>query len=165
MQRQTSTNDIRFRRIGVIHSPHTDPEKTPIQPTYAAGVCGRVELFAEYSDGLRDLEGFSHIYLFYVFDRARDPRLIVQPYLDPEERGVFSTRAPCRPNPLGLSLVRLVRREGAILHVEDLDVLDGTPLLDIKPFLRQLDSRDDARSGWFEGVDEATARRLGTRRH
>jgi tRNA-Thr(GGU) m(6)t(6)A37 methyltransferase TsaA len=118
----------------------------------------------EFADGLRDLEGFSHIYLFYVFDRAEAPHLVVRPYLDREERGVFATRSPRRPNPLGLSLVRLVRREGAVLHVEDVDILDGTPLLDIKPFFSRVDSRRDARSGWLEKVDEATARALGSRR-
>jgi len=164
MQQHTSTDEFRFRSIGVIHSPHTDPERTPIQPIYAEGVRGRVEVFTEYSDGLQDLEGFSHIYLFYVLDRASAPRLVLSPYLDRAERGVFSTRAPCRPNPLGFSLVRLLRCEGTMLHVQDLDVLNGTPLLDIKPFFRQLDSRQDARSGWFDDVDESTARALGRRK-
>lgn len=110
-----NAREIRFLPIGVIRSPHNVPEETPIQPTYASGVPGRVEVFDDYADGLRDIDGFSHIYLLYVFDRAQGPRLIVKPYPDTKKRGVFPTRAPSRPNPLGLSLIRLVRREGAVL--------------------------------------------------
>ncbi|MCK4408489.1 MAG: tRNA (N6-threonylcarbamoyladenosine(37)-N6)-methyltransferase TrmO, partial [Candidatus Eisenbacteria sp.] len=125
--------EIVCRAIGVIRSPHTRPEDTPIQPIFAKGVAGRVEVLPEYEEGLRDIEGFSYIYLLYAFDRADGTRLSVVPYLGDTERGVFATRAPCRPNALGMSLVRLLRREGTVLHIEDVDVLDGTPLLDIKP--------------------------------
>ncbi len=114
-------------------------------------------------EGLRDIEGFSHIYLFYVFDRAGEPRLSVVPFLGDAERGVFATRSPRRPNALGMSLVRLVRRAGTVLHVEDVDILDGTPLVDIKPYVRRFDSRGDARSGWHEDVDETSARIRGRR--
>jgi len=161
MRQRFSPREIRFRPIGVIRSPYTVPEETPIQPVFAAGTPGRVELLEEYSGGLQDLEGFSHIFLFYVFDRAPAPRLMVRPFLDRKERGVFSTRAPCRPNPLGFSLVRLDRREGPLLHVLDIDVLDGTPLLDIKPFSTRFDAREKTRSGWLETVDEPPPRAFG----
>ncbi len=155
--------DVRYKPIGVIRSPHTKQEDTPIQPVFARGVAGRVELLPEYEEGLRDIEGFSYIYLLYAFDRAKDPRLSVVPYLENTERGVFATRAPCRPNALGMSLVRLLRREGAVLHVEDVDVLDGTPLLDIKPYIGRYDSREDVHSGWQDDVDDSTARERGRR--
>lgn len=155
--------DITCRPIGVIRSPHTKQEETPIQPVFARGVAGRVELLPEYEEGLRDIEGFSHVYLLYAFDRAKAPRLSVVPYLGDTERGVFATRAPCRPNALGMSLVRLLRREGAVLRIEDVDVLDGTPLLDIKPYIGRYDSREDVRSGWQDDVDDITARERGKR--
>jgi tRNA-Thr(GGU) m(6)t(6)A37 methyltransferase TsaA len=155
--------DITYGPIGVIRSPHTEKKDTPIQPVFARGVAGRVELLPEYEEGLRDIEGFSYIYLLYAFDRAREPRLLVVPYLEDVERGVFATRSPSRPNALGMSLVRLLRREGTVLHIEDIDVLDGTPLLDIKPYISRYDSREDARSGWQENVDDITASERGRR--
>jgi tRNA-Thr(GGU) m(6)t(6)A37 methyltransferase TsaA len=149
--------------IGRIRSPHTRSEETPIQPVFAEGVQGRAEILPEYADGLQDLDGFSHIWLLYWFHQAGSPRLIVQPFLQDVEHGVFATRAPTRPNPLGLSLVRLVRREGRVLHLEDVDVLDGTPLLDLKPYVPQFDYRTGVRTGWLEAVDEQTAQRRGRR--
>lgn len=154
---------IVFKPIGVIHSEHRERERTPIQPVCAPGSAGRVEVFAEFVAGLDDVEGFSHIYLLYAFHRARSAPLKVVPYLDDVPRGVFATRSPDRPNPLGLSLVRLVERRGAELLVEDLDVLDGTPLLDIKPYVARFDSRPDSRGGWTDGVDGETFRRRGRR--
>ena len=154
---------IVFRPIGVIHTPHTDPGETPIQPAYAEGVTGRAEILAEFAEGLRDLEGFSHLHLIYGLHRAGPARLMVRPFLHDTPRGVFATRAPSRPNPIGLSIVRLVRREGRVLHLADLDMLDGTPLLDIKPYVARFDCRRDARGGWHREVDEETARRLGSR--
>jgi tRNA (adenine37-N6)-methyltransferase len=149
--------------IGVIHTPHTRADDTPIQPVFAEGVQGRAEILPEYAEGLQDLEGFSHIWLLYWFHQAGPPRLIVQPFLQDAEHGVFATRAPARPNPIGLSLVRLVRREGRVLYLEDVDVLDGTPLLDIKPYVPRFDYRTDVRTGWLEAVDEQTAQRRGRR--
>ena len=157
------SDNLVLKPIGVIRSPHTEPPKTPIQPVYAQGIEGRAEILPEFADGLRDLEGFSHIILVYHFHRAKGVRLLVQPFLEDVEHGVFATRAPCRPNPIGTSLVRLVRREGTVLHLEDVDVLDGTPLLDIKPYIGRFDVRDDVRCGWQEGVDETTAKRRGRR--
>ncbi len=153
-----------FRPIGVIRSPHTAADSTPIQPVFARGVVGRVEVFPEYEEGLADLDGFSHIHLIYVFDRAGPAALRVRPFLDSTLRGVFATRAPRRPNPLGMSLVRLVRRQGAVLEIEDVDVLDGTPLLDIKPYVTRFDVRAEARCGWQDQVDDESAARLGSRR-
>ncbi len=164
MQRtNASLAPITFRPIGVVHSSHKLAEQTPIQPVYAKGVQGRAEILPEFVDGLRDLEGFSHLFLIYSFHRASSPRLMVKPYLDDEERGVFATRAPCRPNSIGMSIVRLVSREENLLHLEDVDILDGTPLLDIKPYVTRFDYREGARCGWHNGIDEETARRRGRR--
>lgn len=150
--------------IGVIHSEHLEASRTPIQPAYAADCEGRVELWPEFADGLADIEGFSHLYLIYWLHRAPPPRLRVKPFLQPEtEHGIFATRAPGRPNPLGMSLVQLVRREGRVLHIAGVDILDGTPLLDIKPYYPRLEAIEASRSGWMEAVDADTARRLGRR--
>jgi len=154
---------LSYSPIGVIHSEHVAAEKTPIQPVYAVGCKGWAEVFPEFADGLRDLDGFSHIYLIYHFHRAGGAKLAVKPFLQDEERGVFATRAPCRPNPIGLSIVELVRREGNILHLDGVDILDGTPLLDIKPYVARFDRVESPRSGWQDDVDEATARRRGRR--
>ncbi len=154
---------ITFRPIGVIRSPHTTPEHTPIQPTFAKGIAGTAELDPAYAEGLTDIEGFSHLWLIYLFDRASEPRLTVKPFLEDTPHGVFATRAPCRPNPVGLSLVRLVGREGAVLHLEDVDILDGTPLLDIKPHVVRFDVREGVRSGWVDRVEDAAAEQRGRR--
>jgi tRNA-Thr(GGU) m(6)t(6)A37 methyltransferase TsaA len=155
---------VLFQPIGIIHSPHKKREETPIQPVYAQGIEGSIELFERYTDGLRDLDGFSHIHLLYHFHQAGEARLIVKPFLDNVPRGVFATRGPWRPNPLGLSLVRLRRIDGNIIHIEDVDVLDGTPLLDIKPYVTRFDVRENVRCGWQEHVDEQTAQVRGRRR-
>jgi tRNA-Thr(GGU) m(6)t(6)A37 methyltransferase TsaA len=136
--------------IGVIHSPFTEPAGTPIQPAMAEGVEGRVEVFPDYTAGLKDLDGFDRIWLIYQFDRAAPPRLLVTPFLDDVPRGVFATRAPCRPNPIGLSSVRLERVEGGVLYVRDVDILDGTPLLDLKPYVPRFDHFDVRRCGWLD---------------
>ncbi len=149
--------------IGVIRTPHTETAKTPIQPIFARGIEGVVELEPEFDGGLEDIEGFTYVYLIYVFDRSGEATLRVKPFLEDEERGVFATRAPRRPNPIGLSLVRVVRRDGRRLHVADVDILDGTPLLDIKPYSRRFDERPDAQSGWQEALDERDVPRLGRR--
>jgi tRNA-Thr(GGU) m(6)t(6)A37 methyltransferase TsaA len=155
--------DVTLRPIGVIHSPYEKPEETPIQPIYAQGTRGYAEILPEYEDGLRDLGGFSHIYLIYTFHKVGSTRLVVKPFLEDSPHGVFATRAPCRPNPIGFSVVRLVGVEGRVLHLEDVDVLDGTPLLDIKPYIPRFDYREDVRCGWQERVDEATAQVRGRR--
>ncbi len=149
--------------IGVIRSEHTRPDETPIQPVYAQGCQGRAEILPQYAEGLRSLEGFSHIYLIYHLHLAGQPRLLVKPFLQDVEHGVFATRAPCRPNPIGLSIVRLVRREGNTLHLDGVDVLDGTPLLDIKPYTTRFDHVDTTSNGWQDNVNEQTARQRGRR--
>lgn len=156
---------IRFNPIGLIRSEHLRPEETPIQPGFAAGCRGRVELDERFAAGLADLDGFSHVYLIYHLDRADSPRLRVRPYLQDVEHGVFATRAPCRPNPIGLSLVRLVAIDGPVLHLDGVDVLDGTPLLDLKPYAPRFDAVDNPRGGWTEDVDDATAHARGRRGH
>jgi tRNA-Thr(GGU) m(6)t(6)A37 methyltransferase TsaA len=140
---------ITFRPIGLISTPFTTPEGTPIQPKAAEGVAGFIKIFPEFCQGLQDLEGFSHIFLLYHFHLVQGFSLLVKPFLDDKERGLFATRAPARPNPIGLSLVRLEKIEGDTLHVLDMDMLDGTPLLDIKPFVPEFDARDQARIGWL----------------
>jgi tRNA-Thr(GGU) m(6)t(6)A37 methyltransferase TsaA len=135
--------EIVYRSIGVLRTPHTAPEETPVQPVFARGIAGWAEVAPAYAEGLAGLEGFGHIVVLFHLDRAGPARLRVVPHRQTEERGVFATRAPCRPNPIGLSVVRLVRREGAVLHIEDVDMLDGTPLLDIKPHVTRLDGRAD----------------------
>ena len=140
--------DILFRPIGVIHSPFYEKNTTPIQPSRSRA-SGQVEVFPEYADGLVDLEGFSHIYLLYQFHCSEDYQLKVTPFLDNVERGLFATRYPCRPNPIGLSLVELVERRGNVLLIQGVDVLDGTPLLDIKPYVVEFDVRTNTRNGWF----------------
>ncbi len=157
------TKEIVYRPVGVIRSCHREPEKTPIQPVFSEGCEGKVEVFREFADGLKDLEGFSHIILIYHLDRSCKMRLSVKPFLQDVERGVFATRAPCRPNPIGMSVVRLLRRDGAVLHVDGLDILDGTPLLDIKPYIARFDRIDTEKNGWQDEIDDQTARRLGKR--
>jgi tRNA (adenine37-N6)-methyltransferase len=156
---------ITYKPIGVIHSEHIVQEQTPIQPVYAIGCRGRVEVLPEYGEGLRDLEGFSHIYLLYHFHRCGPPRLIVKPFLQDIERGLFSTRQNCRPNPIGLSIVELISRHGNVLHINNVDILDGTPLLDIKPYTFKFDRIDATRNGWQDEVDSETAQRRGRRKY
>jgi tRNA-Thr(GGU) m(6)t(6)A37 methyltransferase TsaA len=155
--------NITYKPIGVIHSEHTVAENTPIQPIYAQKCNGKIEVFPELAEGLADLEGFSHIYLLYHLNRARSMQLKVKPFLQDVERGVFSTRAPCRPNGIGMSIVRLIRRDGNTLHVQGLDVLDSTPLLDIKPYSTRFDCVQTERNGWQDEVQEDDAQVLRKR--
>jgi len=142
--------EVIYKPIGVIHSPFHSLEEMPIQPTSDASKPGIVEIYPEYFDGLKDLEGFSHIYLLYHFHKIHQSRLLVTPFLDKEPRGIFSTRAPSRPNSIGLSLVRIVRIENNLIHIAQVDVLDETPLLDIKPYVPEFESVHDVRVGWLE---------------
>jgi len=144
---------VSFRPIGIIHSQHQNAEQIPIQPVYTENYPAQIEIFPEFDAGLKDLEGFSHIYLIYHFHRAGTARLQVKPFLQDIERGVFATRSPNRPNAIGLSIVELIRREGNILHIKGADILDGTPLLDIKPYIKRFDRIDNSRDGWQEEID------------
>lgn len=154
-----------FQTIGVIHSPHQKGKETPIQPVFAKGVRGSVEIDPEYQAGLNDLEGFSHIYLLYYFNQSDHTHLRTIPYLDSIERGVFATRSPHRPNKIGMSLVRLLKVQNSVLTIGDVDILDNTPLLDIKPYIQRYDSRPNARSGWQEDISDVAAQSLGKREY
>lgn len=145
-------SDITYRPIGRIHSPFKVPEGTPIQPPGAVDVEGQVEVFPKYAEGLADLAGFSHIYLLYHCHLAQPYKLSVTPFLDDRKRGLFATRAPARPNPIGLSVVRLTGIENNILKVKEIDVVDGTPLLDIKPYVPDFDVRKVDSCGWIEST-------------
>jgi tRNA-Thr(GGU) m(6)t(6)A37 methyltransferase TsaA len=155
--------ELTYRPIGIIHSEHTVAEKTPIQPVYAQGCKGQVEVFTEFAEGLKDLQGFSHVYLIYHFHQSPPAKLIVKPFLHDIEHGIFATRAPCRPNAVGLSVVELEKIEGRILHVNGVDILDGTPLLDIKPYTAKFDLYDIKKNGWQDDVEDETAHRKGKR--
>ncbi|HID74059.1 MAG TPA: tRNA (N6-threonylcarbamoyladenosine(37)-N6)-methyltransferase TrmO [Thermoplasmata archaeon] len=163
-------NGIRYEPIGVIRSPFREIRGTPIQPAAAEGIDGTVEVFPEYAGGLADLEGFSHVILIYDFHLVRGPAnaggpyprppLTVRPFMDDRSHGVFATRAPRRPNPIGISVVRLLGIDGNVLRVRDIDIVNGTPLLDLKPYVPDFDVRDADRIGWLEG----NVRRLPTAR-
>ncbi len=144
--------NITYHPIGVIHSPFNDLASMPIQPTSDASAPGSIEIYAPFVEGLKDLDGFSHLILLYHLHKVRDAALTVTPFLDSVPRGIFATRAPARPNPIGLSVVNLVRIEGPILYVADLDVLNGTPLLDLKPYVPAFDHSPVVRTGWLEEV-------------
>lgn len=141
--------EYRMRPIGMIHSPFQDKDQTPIQASRSQAL-GQVHVFPEFVDGLEGLEGFSHIYLLYVFHASEAYNLRVQPFLDDQTHGLFATRHPCRPNPIGLSVVQLLGRKENLLEIQGVDVLDGTPLLDIKPYLVDFDVRQGVRQGWYE---------------
>lgn len=139
---------IILKPIGVVHTPFKDKRETPIQPTRSNAI-GKVEIEPEYSAGLTDLEGFSHIYLIYYFHKSSGYELLVKPFLDDRQRGLFATRYPARPNSIGVSIVRLLAREENFLTIRDVDVLDGTPLLDIKPYVPDFDVRENVSTGWY----------------
>jgi tRNA-Thr(GGU) m(6)t(6)A37 methyltransferase TsaA len=140
---------ISYRPIGVIHSPFRDVKGMPIQPAGAEDILGSVDIEPDYAAGLKDIEGFSHIILIYHFHLAEAYSLEVKPFLDDELHGIFATRAPRRPNAIGISIVRLMTVEGSVIHVADVDVVDGTPLLDLKPYVPEFDVRRTERIGWL----------------
>ena len=141
-----------YSPIGIIHSKFSEIHGMPIQPNGARGIQGSLELFDPFKGGLKDLEGFSRIILLYAFHRCQGYSLEVTPFLDTRPRGIFATRAPKRPNAIGLSIVRLIKIRGNIVEIEDVDVLDSTPLLDIKPYVPAFDSYPDEKAGWFDNV-------------
>jgi tRNA-Thr(GGU) m(6)t(6)A37 methyltransferase TsaA len=156
--------EICYRPIGTIHSPFEDVKGVPIQPTGAIGIRGTIEVAPEFAEGLKDLAGFSHILLIYHFHLSKGYSLLVTPFLDDTPRGVFATRAPRRPNSIGLSVVRLIAIDGSRLTIEDVDIVDGTPLLDIKPYVPDFDLRQAERIGWLTGkVGRAAAARSDER--
>jgi len=155
---------VKYKPIGIIHSPFSALDGMPIQPPGATGIRATVEVFPEYRDGLKDLEGFSHIILLYHFHRSRGFKLQVVPFLDSELRGVFATRAPKRPNRIGLSVVKLVEIDRGILHIENVDMVDGTPLLDIKPYVPEFDEQASVRTGWLEQARKTVSQRKSDKR-
>ena len=136
--------------IGKIRTPYKTKQECPIQPAFATGSTGRVEVFEPYAEGLKDIESFSHLYLLYAFHRADEIRFVRATFLDDTPHGIYASRHPCRPNGIGLSVVRLIAREGNVLVVEGADMLDETPLLDIKPYVPQFDAFPSASAGWTE---------------
>ncbi|MEW5937267.1 MAG: tRNA (N6-threonylcarbamoyladenosine(37)-N6)-methyltransferase TrmO [Candidatus Thermoplasmatota archaeon] len=157
-------NEIRYTPIGVIHTPFNEQKGTPIQPFAARGAKGTVEVYDGFVEGLADIEGFSHIILLYHCHLSKPWRAKVVPYMDDKPRGVFSTRAPSRPNPIGLSVVRLIKVALPILHVQDVDILNGTPLLDIKPYVPDMDHRAVERLGWLEEKVQKLPKMMADRR-
>ena len=144
------TEKISYTPIGTIYTPFEKRDGIPIQPAAGKGIKGTIVLKEEFTEGLKDLDGFSHIFLVYCFHLSRDYSLKVIPYMDTKERGVFATRAPRRPNNIGISIVKLIKIEGNVLHIEDIDIVNGTPLLDIKPFSPRFNNREAKNSGWLK---------------
>jgi tRNA-Thr(GGU) m(6)t(6)A37 methyltransferase TsaA len=150
----TNENDLLLmcKPIGIIHSSLKEAKGSPIQPVFAGGSEGVVEVYELYREALKDLDGFERIWLIYWFHKTITFRPIVKPFLDTVERGLFSTRAPCRPNPIGMSPVKLLRVENGKLYIAEVDILDGTPLLDIKPYISKFDKFEVSRNGWQDDV-------------
>jgi len=143
-------DEIKYKPIGVVRSRFKEPCGVPIQSAVAKGINGTVEVFAEFVEGLKDIGGFSHIILLCGFQQTKCFSLTVKPFVDNKQRGVFATRAPSRPNPIGLSVVRLLSVEDSMLNISDVDIVDGTPVLDIKPYIVDFDVRNPEKMGWFD---------------
>ena len=155
----TDSSQINFKPIGVVRSSFKDQAGTPIQPVYAQGSKGKVIVFDSYKKALKDLDGFSRIWLIYYFDRAKTWSPLTLPYRDDQERGLFATRAPARPNAIGISAVKVISVKGNEIEVDELDILDSTPILDIKPYVSGFDSYPDEKGGWLDAkkVDAKSA--------
>ncbi len=141
---------INIKPIGIINTPHKRPKGMPIQGKFKSGVTGTARLFPEYKAGLKDIEGFSHIILIYHFNRSKEEKLTGRPFLEDTEHGIFAIRSPHRPNHIGFSIVKLKSVKGSTLTFSEVDILDGTPLLDIKPYVKHFDSRDKVKNGWID---------------
>jgi len=142
--------NLELKPIGIIHSPYRDRGQAPCQGSRREEIC-RIEVFKEFEEGLTDIEGFSHIILIYYLHKSQGYHLLVWRPWDTKPHGLFTTRSPNRPSPLGLSVVRLVARKENILEVKGLDAIDGTPLLDIKPYVPSIDEKANVKIGWLEG--------------
>lgn len=142
---------VTFFPIGVVHSPHKELSGMPVQPPSASSFTGEIEILPEFLEGLKDIEGFSRLMVFYHLHKSAGALLSAVPFFDTVPHGVFASRIPRRPNALGFSVVRLISREGNILKIGDVDILDGTPVLDIKPYVPEFDAYPDESSGWFAG--------------
>lgn len=150
MNTENKQKEVIFKSIGIIHSPFKDRERMPIQTIGAQGVKGQIEIFPEFKDGLKDLDGFSHIILLYNFHLSIHFNLLVKPFLEDTIRGVFATRAPRRPNQIGMSIVKLESVEDNILHISNVDIVDETPILDIKPYIKRIDCVESEKNGWLK---------------
>jgi tRNA-Thr(GGU) m(6)t(6)A37 methyltransferase TsaA len=155
---------ITYKPIGIVHSPFKKLEGMPIQPAGAVGITGTIEIFKEYEAGLKDLDGFSHLIVLFHLHRSKGYKLQVIPYLDDTPRGVFATRAPKRPNAIGLSVVQLIRITGRKLRIECVDMLDQTPVLDLKPYVPAFDTQGRIRTGWLEKVQNKVSRKQADQR-
>lgn len=142
--------EFRFRPIGILKTPYQSKSGVPIQGAFDPQSEGKAVIFGAYEAGLKDIEGFSHLIIIYVFHRSQGYELVCRPYMEDKLHGVFAIRAPRRPNPVGFTVVRLIKREGRVLYLSEVDMLDGTPILDIKPFCPKFDHRQDVRVGWME---------------
>jgi tRNA-Thr(GGU) m(6)t(6)A37 methyltransferase TsaA len=145
---------VELRPIGIIRTPFPTKDDAPIQGAFRPEAIGTVEVAEEFEAGLADIDGFTHLIVLYEFDRAAPVEMVRQTFLGDEPHGLFATRHPARPNPIGLTVVALLAREGRTLTVGGIDVLDGTPLLDIKPYIPRFDSVPDASEGWLAGRPE-----------
>ncbi len=154
------SKQISINPIGIIHTPFNDIKGMPIQPLAAEGVKGHIELFPKYIEGLTDLAGFSHITLLYQLHKINGYDLIVKPFMDNKEHGIFATKSPKRPNAIGLSTVKLLGIENNVIHIEMVDMLNGTPLIDIKPFYSKFDNRTNTTSGWLDNQGNIPVREL-----
>lgn len=150
MENSPYYNEIKYKPIGIIHSPFKDTYGVPIQSINAKGIEGMIEIFPKYAKGLKDIEGFSHIILIYHFHLCKKFSLEVKPYMNNKLHGIFATRAPARPNPIGISIVHLIKVDKNKLYIEDVDIIDGTPLLDIKPYIPEFDVRETEKIGWLK---------------
>ena len=142
--------EIKIKPIGIIHTSYKEPKGIPIQGKFKKGVRGTIRLFPKYQAGLKDIEGFSHIILIYYFDRAKEEKLTGKPFLEDTPHGIFAIRSPHRPNHIGFSIVKLENVKRGVITFSEVDILDGTPLLDIKPYVKHFDSRDNVKNGWIE---------------
>jgi tRNA (adenine37-N6)-methyltransferase len=142
--------EIKIKPIGIVNTPYKEPKGMPIQGKFKKGVTGTVRVFPEYKAGLKDIEGFSHVILIYYFNRSKDEQLIGKPFLEDESHGIFAIRSPHRPNHIGFSIVKLKKVENSIITFSEVDILDNTPLLDIKPYVLHFDSRKNVRNGWLD---------------
>lgn len=149
--------DLSLQYIGTVRSPHTNLQDMPIQPKGASALQGSIEVFEQFTEGLKDLEGFSHLYLLYHFHMAKRTEMTVIPFMDTVPRGVFATRSPLRPNHIGISIVELIEVNRNIVTIRGVDVLDGTPLIDIKPYIAAFDEVQSSRSGWMQATKQEVA--------
>jgi tRNA-Thr(GGU) m(6)t(6)A37 methyltransferase TsaA len=142
--------EVKLKPIGIIHTPYKELKGMPIQGKLERGVKGKIELFPRYKQGLKDINGFSHLILIYYFNRSNKEKLTGEPFLEEIEHGIFSIRSPHRPNHLGFSIVKLEKVKGNVVIFSEVDMLDGTPLLDIKPYVEHFDSRKYVKNGWLQ---------------